>query len=298
MVNLIRKSEVECVFSNRSLLGESPVWSSKDDCLFWLDIEGYSFNCFDPITRENIETKTNQRFCCMAIDSRGGFIVATENGFHKYNLHRNELTHITDPENDKPNNRFNDGKCDRAGRFWAGTMVEKGKQKNDASLYCLDSNYNCTKKYGGLILSNGIAWSPNDKVMYLADTRIPVVWAFDYDIQTASISNRRVFIEFDEDEGVPDGAAIDNLGGYWIAIPRTSQIRRYTDKGKIDTIIELPITKPTMCAFGGANLSTLYITSNSYQFTEKQLEEQPLAGSIFALNINYQGMPEPEFRAR
>lgn len=295
MVNLIRKSEVECVLNYRSLLGESPVWSRKDKCLFWVDIEGYSFNRFNPITRENIATKTNQRISCLAIDSNDGFIVATENGFHKYNPQSNKLSLITDPENNIPNNRFNDGKCDRAGRFWAGTMVQKGLQKN-ASLYCLDNDYNCTKKYGGLILSNGIAWSPDDKVMYLADTRIPIVWAFDYDIQTADISNRRVFIEFDENEGVPDGAAIDNLGGYWIAVPRASQVRRYTDKGKIDTIIELPITKPTMCAFGGDGLTTIYITSNSYQFTKRQLEEQPLAGSIFALNLNYQGMPEPEFR--
>jgi L-arabinonolactonase len=294
-VQVIPKSDVDCVYRHRALLGESPVWSVDENCLYWVDIEGRTFNRFDPSSSENLVIDTPERFGCFALRENGGFVAATEAGFKLYDAETNSLTPLTDPEAAKPNNRFNDGRCDRAGRFWAGTMVESGAQVPDAGLYCLDRDHTAIQKHSGFILANGLAWSPDNKTMYFADTRKPAVWAFDFDIANGDISNQRMFIEFGEKDGVPDGAAIDNDGGYWLTQPRAARVCRYTPAGAIDTIIELPVSKPTMCAFGGPNLNTLYITTNSFGFNAANMAAEPLAGSLFAIELNAQGLPEPKF---
>ena len=294
-MNIIPKSMSECIYHNRALLGESPVWSVEEQCLYWVDIEGRTFNRFDPKTSKNLATNTGIRVSALALRASGGFIGASEIGFQFYNSAENNFTPIINPESNKPNNRFNDGRCDRLGRFWAGTMIEKGDQARDAGLYCIDKDLKCSEKHRSLILTNGLAWSPNNKTMYLADTRRPIVWAFDFDLDNGDIFNQRTFIEFDIKEGVPDGATVDTDGCYWLAEPRASRICRYTPDGRKDTIIELPVTKPTMCAFGGPNLNMLYITTSSFGFSEKELEQQPLAGSLLGLEIKAQGLPEPKF---
>jgi L-arabinonolactonase len=291
----ISKLEIQCIYHAHALLGESPVWSENENCLYWVDIEGRTFNKFDPITSNNIATKTQTRISALALREKGGFIVATDSGFQFYNLEENSLIQIGDPEDDLPNNRFNDGRCDRAGRFWAGTMVEKGPQKPEAALYCIDGNLKYRKRHKNIILANGLAWSPDNRTLYLADTRHPAVWAFDFDLDSGNISNQRIFIEFGINDGVPDGATVDTDGCYWLAQPRSSKICRYTPKGRIDTVVELPISKPTMCAFGGPSLNTLYITTNSLGFDKKELAIQPLAGSLLGIEVKAQGLPEPKF---
>ena len=292
---VISQSKVQCVNQKRSLLGESPVWSEAEECLYWVDIEGLSFNRFEPSTSKYTSLGTPERISAFAIRKIGGFVVASENGFKLLDQNKSKLVPIIDPESTKPNNRFNDGRCDRAGRFWSGTMVEKGNLVPNASLYSLNCNNVCEKKYDNLILSNGLAWSPDDKTMYLADTRHPVVWAFDFDLNSGHISNQRVFLEFTARDGVPDGATVDTDGCYWLAQPHASQVCRYTSSGRLDTIIKLPVTKPTMCAFGGSNFDTLYITTNSYGFSEEELANQPLAGCLFAVEVAAQGLPEAQF---
>ena len=295
-MNIIPEKKVHCVNRERAQLAESPVWDIDKQHLYWIDIQGYTFNCFDPSTAENKSVKTSERISAFAIREQGGFVAATENGFQLYNQEKNILFPITNPEENKANNRFNDGRCDRAGRFWAGTMVEYGDTLPDASLYCLDQTFVCKKKYSNIILSNGLAWSPDNQTMYLADTRQPVVWAFDFDLDSGNVSNQRVFIEFGPKDGVPDGATVDTDGCYWLAKPRASQICRYTTSGKLDTVITLPVTKPTMCAFGGRTLNTLYITTNSYGFSPDELARQPLAGFLFAVDVSAQGIPEAKFQ--
>ena len=294
-MNIISQSKVECVDRRRALLGESPVWNEEEASLYWVDIEGYTFNRFDPSKSETTFTNTTERISALAIRDKGGFAVATENGFKLFNNEKNELTSIVDPEKDKPDNRFNDGRCDRAGRFWSGTMVEGGNLSAEASLYCLDHNLICKKKYDNLTLANGLAWSPDDQTMYLADTRYPVVWVFDFDIDSGRIFNQRIFLEFGPEDGVPDGATVDTDSCYWLATPRSSKICRYTSAGELDTVIKLPVTKPTMCAFGGPNFNTLYITTSSYGLSESELATQPLAGCLLAVEVTAQGLPEAKF---
>jgi sugar lactone lactonase YvrE len=294
-MKIISKSEIECVHNERAQLGESPVWSEAHNCLYWIDIEGYTFNSFDPNKGYNHSKDTAIRFGSFALREDDSFVVATEFGFQLYHFHKNSLTPLTNPESNKPNNRFNDGRCDRAGRFWAGTMVEKGPPINDASLYSLNKNLNCKKKYTGFGLANGLAWSPDNKIMYFADTRLPVVWAFDFNLASGDIFNKRVFIEFGNEDGVPDGATIDVDGCYWLTQPRAAKICRYTPRGKVDTVIRLPVTKPTMCAFGGPSLKTLYVTTSSFGLSEAEMAIQPLAGSLLAIELQTQGIPEPRF---
>ncbi|MBT3992309.1 MAG: SMP-30/gluconolactonase/LRE family protein [Rhodospirillaceae bacterium] len=294
-MHIIDKSRVDCVLSETAQLGECPVWHAEESCLYWTDIDGKTFNKFDPSSGQNTAIEVAERFGSFALREKGGFVVATENGFKLFDAKSNSLTAIDDPEGNKPNNRFNDGRCDRAGRFWAGTMVEKGEQVPDGGLYRLGADQSCHKMVEDIILANSLAWSPDNNTMYFSDTRAPMVWAYDFDLASGDISNQRNFIEFGEGDGVPDGAAVDSEGCFWLAQPRAWRICRYTPTGELDTLIHLPVSKPTMCAFGGPDLKTLYITSISTGLTAEELAPQPLAGGLFAIELDTQGLAEPKY---
>jgi len=294
-MNTIPANQVECLLESQSKVGECPTWSIAEQCLYWIDIEGRLFHRWDPSSNSNQSWETPERFGSFGMCRNGSFVVASENGFYFYNHLNGDFAPITDPEASKPNNRFNDGRCDQAGRFWAGTMIDQGENIQDAALYCLDANGTATLKQDGIILANGLAWSPDNKTMYFADTRMAVVWAYDFDLDDAALSNRRVFIEFGEGDGVPDGATVDTDGCYWLTQPRSWTIKRYTPAGKVDTVIELPFERPTMCAFGGQDLQTLYITSLGEFLSEDEKVSRPLEGGLFKVEVEAQGLPEPHF---
>lgn len=294
-MHTIPASQVECQLQSHSKVGECPTWSMEEQCLYWIDIEGRLFHRWDPSSAANESWKTPERFGSFGLRQNGSFVVATENGFHFFDPISGDFLAITDPESDKPNNRFNDGRVDRAGRFWAGSMIDQGTNEPNAALYCLDTNGEATLKQDGIILANGLAWDPDNSTMYFADTRMAVVWAYDFDLDDAALSNRRVFIEFKDGDGAPDGAAIDTDGCYWLTQPRSWTIKRYTPAGKVDTVIELPFERPTMCAFGGADLKTLYITSLGQFLNEGEKIERPLEGGVFKVDVEAQGLPEPYF---
>ena len=294
-MHTIPSSKVECLLESQSRVGECPTWNVEEQCLYWIDIEGILFHRWAPSSGTNESWETPERFGSFGLRKKGGFVVASENGFHFYDHLSGAFTLITDPENSKPNNRFNDGRCDRAGRFWAGSMIDRGENIQDAALYCLDTKGEATLKQDGIILANGLAWSPDNSTLYFADTRAPIVWAYDFDLEGATLSNRRVFIEFSEADGVPDGATVDTDGCYWLTQPRSWTIKRYTPAGKVDTVIELPFERPTMCAFGGPDLKTLYITSLGEFLNEDEKTNRPLEGGLFKVEVEAQGLPEPFF---
>jgi sugar lactone lactonase YvrE len=196
-----------------------------------------------------------------------------------------------------PDMRFNDGRCDRQGRFWAGTMhLNMSVAANVGSLYRYDGEKNTTleARLNGLIVPNGLAFSPDGTVMYLSDSHpsVQTIWAFDYDIHSGTPSNRRVFVDMNQYPGRPDGAAIDVEGGYWICANDAGLIHRFTPQGKLDRSITLPVKKPSMCAFGGSNLDTLYVTSIR---PSGDVSDQPLAGSVFAVQPGISGLEETLF---
>jgi sugar lactone lactonase YvrE len=194
------------------------------------------------------------------------------------------------------NMRFNDGRCDRQGRMWAGTMVmNMGLASKDGALYRFDAA-GLHKLIDGLITPNGLGFSPDGRVMYLSDSHPTVqsIWAFDYDTDSGIPSNRRLFVDMNAYPGRPDGAAVDADGCYWICGNDAGLIHRFTPAGKLDRSLAVPVKKPAMCAFGGAGLDTLFVTSIR-PGGDVDLSDQPLAGSVFALRPGVRGLPEPAF---
>jgi L-arabinonolactonase len=199
-----------------------------------------------------------------------------------------------EPEAERPENRFNDGRCDRRGRFLASSMHEP-RTVPQGALWQLDPAKGVRLLTDQALVGNGLAFSPGDRFMYWSDSRRHRVFRFDYDIDTGSAWNQRLWLESDDSQGRPDGAAMDTDGCYWSARFAGSRVIRFTPDGRIDREIRLPVSQVTMCAFGGADRRTLYITIAREGLDEAALAEQPLAGGIFAVDPGCQGLPEPRY---
>jgi sugar lactone lactonase YvrE len=284
-----------CVLRAEAACGESPVWAADEQALYWTDIPNRRIHRFEPASGATRAWSMPSEVGCLALRERGGLVVAMRGGFAFVDLGSGRVEPITDPEAGKEDNRFNDGRCDPQGRFWAGTMHEP-RTRNDGALYRLDADLSCRRMAGGVMVSNGLAWSPDGRTMYHADSRGRVVWAWDFEPVTGEIANRRVFARTGADEGRPDGAAVDADGGYWSARYAGGRVVRHRPDGSIDRVIRLPVSKPTMCAFGGPGLDQLYVTSARERMTPEQLAREPLAGGIFRVDLDVRGLPEPRFR--
>lgn len=289
-------NEVEVIVDRQCLVGEGAIWDSRRRHLLWVDILGHLLFIYDPATGENREINLLQAVGTVVPRTAGGVVVALHNGFATLDLETERMTPIADPEADIPGNRFNDGKCDPAGRLWAGTMAFDGmREREQGSLYCLDTDGTVTWKLGRISISNGIAWSADARTMYYIDTVKNDVRAFDYDLDTGAIANERVTCRHD-DEGHFDGMTLDEEGMVWIAIFGGGAVKRYNpETGEHLATIELPAQAVTSCAFGGPDLDQLYITSASYRLTAAELAEQPLAGSLFRAAPGVRGVPAFEY---
>ena len=221
-------------------------------------------------------------------------VVALRTGFAFLDLETGAVAGLTDPEADRPDNRFNDGKVDRQGRFWAGTLNDAEKQPL-GSLYRLDADGTVTLMQDGAVVSNGIGWSPDDRTLYFTDSVIRTIWAFDFDPAAGAIANRRIFAEVPDGTGYPDGLTVDSEGFVWSAVWDGWRIVRYDPSGRIDREVVMPVQRPTSCMLGGPDLKTLYVTSASIHLDAGALERGPLAGGLFALEADVPGLPEPRF---
>jgi sugar lactone lactonase YvrE len=289
--------EMNCVLPIEASIGECPRWHPHEQLLYWVDIMEPSINRFDPVTGTNRSWKMPERIGCFGFRRGGGLIAGMQSGIFMIDLApRLVLTKVFDFEPDNPNTRFNDGRVCPGGRFWAGTNIES-MDKRVGALFRFDPNGNCTRMVDGLICSNGLAFSPDGSIMYHSDSRQDYVWAWDYDKRSGEISNQRVFLQIDIQEGRPDGAAVDAQGYYWIAHVGGWHIARYKPDGSIDRVIGVPVQRPTMCAFGGPDLKTLYVTSARSPLSAQALAKQPLAGSLFAMAVEVPGLAEPYFGA-
>ncbi len=282
-------SKVKVVVDIRAQVGEGPIWDENTKTLFWVDIMSSTVYCYNPRTGTNQEYNIGQHVGAVVPRTSGGLLLALQNGFAAYDLVSQQLTLIADPEVDLPNNRFNDGKCDPAGRFWAGTMAYSN-QTTQGSLYRLDSDFSVHKMLGNIAISNGIVWSIDQKTMYYIDSLANTVAAFDYDVTTGDISHERVVVKVRENMGVPDGMAIDSNGMLWIAHFGGSCVRCWDSiTGRVLEEIVLPATQITACAFGGDDLSTLYITSAAIGLDSNAKKATPLAGSLFSTQPGVKG---------
>jgi sugar lactone lactonase YvrE len=225
-------------------------------------------------------------------------LVALRTGLFDFDPHSGSLDSVVvPPPYDIGTHRFNDGRCDRQGRYVVGSVDMSYFEKRHglrgrAALYRLDGN-GLTQIVGDITVSNSLAFSPDGRTMYLADTTVATVYAFDYDVSSGTASNRRVFIRFDK--GRPDGAEVDSQGGYWIALMMRSVIARYRPNGMLDFEIPVPVLQPTKMAFGGPDLATLYLTTASYRYFPGDQPMGEQAGGLFAIDTGYRGIEEPRF---
>ncbi|MDP6432550.1 MAG: SMP-30/gluconolactonase/LRE family protein, partial [SAR324 cluster bacterium] len=235
----------------------------------------------------------------IAIRKQGGLLLAMSNGFYNYDF-KNEIleSRECDPEPDRKDNRLNDGRCDPGGRFWVGSMndLKRIKGNYDGNLYCYHPDGECVSQNLPVGVANGLAFSPDERYMFFADTMRETVWRFDYDKDQGKIWNQQVFLNLKNLPGKPDGACVDADGCYWLAHIYGWKVARYTPKGKLDREIQLPFPKPSMCAFGGSKLDTLFITSISTKH-DKSNGENKYSGGLFAVNPGVSGIPEPNFSA-
>ncbi|MBD8071557.1 SMP-30/gluconolactonase/LRE family protein [Bacillus sp. PS06] len=287
---------VELVLDAKATLGEGPCWDSEKQLMYWVDILEKKVNVFNPATNENREIQLDQYVGAITLRKNNEAVVVLENGFYELDLETGKVTLIDEPESHLPKNRFNDGKCDPAGCFWAGTM-SMVNEKEQGALYCLDTNRNVHKKVDKVGISNGIAWSPDHKFMYYIDTLTRKVCRFHYHAETGEIQNRTDIISIPNSEGLPDGMTIDEEGMLWIAHWGGSQVSRWNPHtGEQIDSFNVPALNVTSCAFGGIELNELYITTARNGMTEEQLTDYPLSGGLFKLKTNVKGSPSYTFR--
>jgi sugar lactone lactonase YvrE len=286
---------VDCVLDIRAELGECPVWSERDRSLYWVDIYAGRLNRFDPATGVNRVWQLSEPIGSFALCIDGTALLALKSGLYRYDLASGMQAPLARPEAHLPGNRLNDGRCDRSGRFWIGSMADPvDPAAPHGALYRLDVDMSYACLAGGFFVSNGLAFSPDGRTLYHSDSYAAVrtVWAWDLDPDDGAISNRRIFVDTKGMPGRPDGAAVDADGCYWMAANDGWEIVRFTPGGRIDRRIAVPVAKPSMVAFGGARFDTMYITSIR---PAAGLEGQPQAGSLFAVDAGVKGLPEPLF---
>ncbi|HEX5737201.1 MAG TPA: SMP-30/gluconolactonase/LRE family protein [Hydrogenophaga sp.] len=295
-------SHADLLLDARNGVGESPVWDAQRQCLFWVDIPGCALWCWNAGTGASRQWPTPEMTGCIALAAgseatpHGRWVAAMETGVALLTpLDDGTLTSeaITSVQHPHEGMRFNDGRCDRQGRLLAGTMVaDMSLAAPMGSVYELTTTRRLRPLLGGLITPNGMAFSPDGKTMYLSDSHpsVQTIWAFDYDTDTGTPRNQRVFVDMKPLPGRPDGAAVDADGGYWICGNDAALVHRFTPDGRLDRSLPVPVKKPAMCAFGGSGLDTLFVTSIR---PGGDLSDQPLAGGVFALRPGVRGLDEP-----
>ncbi len=287
-------TEMELLLDVKNQLGEGSIWNHKTEELWWIDIEGFLFNTYNPKTKEHKTIDVKQHIGTV-VPSRDGLsaILALRTGIYKMDIETEEMTFLVSPESDTNNIRLNDGKCDPAGRFWVGSM-HFSQTKYAANLFQIQPTRNqvlSRKMQDSVTISNGIIWSLDEKTMYYIDTDRGNVRAYDYDKTTGDIANERVVITVSDTLGYPDGMTIDNEGMLWIALWNGDCVTRWNpNTGELLQKIEVPAHNVTSCAFGGENLETLYITTARLDMTEEELAAKPLSGGVFKVNPGVRGV--------
>jgi L-arabinonolactonase len=289
------KSGVRVVVNRQNQLGEGPLWCPRDNVLYWLDIEGKSLCRLDPATNEIAEWATPHEFHALALrESQPGMIVTTRTGIGFFTHETGAFVKLHGPELELPDHWFNDGKCDRAGRFWAGSLDHR-EATASGTLYRIDTDGGRHAMETGIRASNGMAWSLDNEIMYYTDTAARSIYAYDFELESGAISNRRTLVDTSGLKGLPDGMTIDEEGYLWSAFAFGNAVYRFAPDGRLDRKVEIPATLTTSVMFGGADLSTPYITSGRHRIREDALAKYPLSGSLFALEPGVKGVPEPRF---
>ena len=300
---------IECVLMCENYLGEGPVWDVEEGCIYWVDGTGHRVGkpCIwrlDPKTGKVDNWSLDHDVGAMALRKDGGAVLALDDGFYFFDFEDSRLVPISKIEEKEPRTRLNDGKVDRLGRFFAGGMDDK-EEHGIAGLWRLDPDLSTTKIDGGIICSNGPCWSPDDKIFYFTDTFQDEIWAYDYDLEAGTVSNRRVFASTEEEDGVADGSTVDEEGYLWNAQLISGDLIRYAPDGTIDRKISMPVRNITSVSFGGDGMDEIYVTSmarvdhpggDTHGQFSAEVTPQFGAGSLFRVTgLGIRGVPEPRF---
>ncbi|WP_045857946.1 SMP-30/gluconolactonase/LRE family protein [Teredinibacter purpureus] len=282
---------VEVALKVKAKLGECPRWDERTQRLYWVDINACQLHRLDPATGRDEFITFDEEIGCFALrEDDKGFIVGMKSGFHLLEGWSPVLHAIIDPEAELEHNRFNDGRCDAAGRFIAGSVYPP-KDHDGANLWSLDTDGTTTKLADGLLTSNGAGFSPDNKTFYFSDTPKHVIYRCDYTLETGKIGKPTIFHQFEFGNGRPDGAAVDAEGFYWTALYEGGRIARLNPAGEIVEEVAVPAKCPTMVAFGGDDLKTLYITSVGNRLQE-ELQQYPNSGAVFKVRVDVPGLVE------
>lgn len=276
-------------------MGEGPAWSVDEQRLYWVDIEKSELWRYDPGTGDTKVWKTPERVGSFAFREQGGLLVAFESGLAFWGPESGQAKRIQDFEPTLATTRTNDGRCDRQGRFIVGGMNEAENGEAISNVYRLDHDLNFHQIISGVTSANSTCFSPDGQVMYFADTPTGEIWAYDYDTNTGAIANKRVFTDFSDQPGIPDGSIVDAEGFLWNAQWNGYRVIRYRPDGSVDRVIDIPVMNPTCVTFGGKDLDVLYVTTARYLMTPEQIEAEPLSGGLFAVKVDVEGLNEPKF---
>jgi len=286
--------DIELVLDARADLGEAPSWDADARVLTWVDITKGLVHRFDPGTERDEVLEVGQPVGAAVPTSSGRVALAANSGFLLLDPATGSLERVADVESDVPETMMNDGKCDPGGRFWAGTKDVEGRRPL-GSLYRLDADHRLTRVLKDVTISNGLGWSPDHRTMYYIDSTTYRMDAFDYDDTSGAVSNRRPHVEIPQEWGLPDGMTVDEEGFLWVAFWGGSAVRRLAPDGRVDAIVRFPVTQVTSCAFGGPDLSDLFVTSARSGLTDAAMSEQPLAGGLFRARPGVRGLPSTPF---
>jgi len=279
------------------------MWSAAEGCLYWTDVPSYRVHRWYPANDRHDVFETPEMVTALAPRRRDGLIAATTSGVELWNPDTGHRRRLAAPESNLPGNRSNDGRCDRQGRFWLGTMANNlnpdgtGRDLLERSghLYRIDADGAATRMDGPFGICNTLAWSPDDRTMYVGDSLVGL-YTYDFDLPSGSIRCRRPFAMTDDSSlGVPDGSAIDADGYLWNCRWGGGCVLRWTPDGRLDRRVDLPCDQVTSAAFGGKNLDVLYVTTARHGLSEETLARQPLAGAVFAIDAGVRGLPDVPF---
>ena len=286
-------TEIRCVMKIEALLGEGPVWDAARGVLWWVDIKGKRLHMFDPVSGIGNGVQLDRQVGSVAPRAGGpGLLAAMEDGVGIIDPATGRFDKRLDPEPDRPGNRANDGNVDVNGRYWFGTMADD-EQAISGAAYRLDADWTCTRVLDDIAISNTMVCNPAGDRLYVADSVRGTIDALVIDPKTGATGARAPFVTVDK--GSPDGSAVDVDGYVWNAQWGAARIVRYAPDGRVDRIIDMPVDQPSSCAFGGADLSTMYVTTARWNLSAEALARQPLAGSLLAFDPGVRGLALPPF---
>jgi sugar lactone lactonase YvrE len=287
-------TDIACVVDAHDALGECCLWCPVTKRVWWLDIRRPCLQSYDPVSRQHQVYPLPGRHCgCAALRKSGGLVVALDDGLHGFNPATGKLQFLVHAEpNEPPGNRYNDGRCDRRGRLWIGTM-DIDIRRASGSFYRISADRTVLRMFDGITIPNSTAFSPDDRTLYFADTPRHVIWAFDFNLHAGSIGDRRVFAE--TGKANPDGSCVDAEGYLWNAEYGGHRVTRYAPDGRIDRSIDLQVTNPTCCCFGGEAFDMLYVTSAAPPPKPGQATPAAMEGGLLALDVGVRGLPEAAF---